>query len=203
MSNGRRLTARGRERRQQILDLATELFAARGYHPTSVADIVDGLGVGKGVFYWYFESKEELFEEILRESQKEMRRAQQSAISDLDDPVARIEAGIRAAVEWSANNRQHFHLFEFAQTDERFANLVRRGRAVLARDAVPQLDEAISRGLIPDGDPDELAYAILGVSTMLTMVHIHQRNQPADEVADAVVRFCLGGIGAETGPRGS
>jgi len=48
----RKLTARGRERRQQILDESARLFAERGYHPTSVAEIVESLGVGKGVFYW-------------------------------------------------------------------------------------------------------------------------------------------------------
>ena len=61
----RKLTTRGRARRQQILDEAARLFAERGYHPTSVAEIVDSLGVGKGVFYWYFESKEQLFLELM------------------------------------------------------------------------------------------------------------------------------------------
>jgi len=40
---------------------AAALFSSNGYHPTSVAQIVQGIGVGKGVFYWYFDSKEELF----------------------------------------------------------------------------------------------------------------------------------------------
>src|SRR5205085_6261795 len=57
----RRLTARGKERRQQLMEFAAARFAEGGYHPTSVAEIVQGLGVGKGVFYWYFDSKEELF----------------------------------------------------------------------------------------------------------------------------------------------
>lgn len=48
----RRLTDRGRERRQQLLDYAVKTFAKQGYHQTSVSQIVDGLGVGKGVFYW-------------------------------------------------------------------------------------------------------------------------------------------------------
>ena len=65
--SSRRLTQRGKERRAQLLAYATTRFAQDGYHPTSVADIVDGIGVGKGVFYWYFSSKEELFVEILRD----------------------------------------------------------------------------------------------------------------------------------------
>ena len=47
---------------------ATRRFAENGFHPTSVSDIVDGIGVGKGVFYWYFPSKDDLLLEILRQA---------------------------------------------------------------------------------------------------------------------------------------
>ncbi len=67
-------------------------FAEHGYHPTSVAEIVEGLGVGKGVFYWYFDSKEELLlGQILKDAQTDLRRRQQAAIGDEADPLARIE----------------------------------------------------------------------------------------------------------------
>ena len=77
----RRLTQRGRERRLQLMEFAARRFAENGYHPTSVAEIVDELEVGKGVFYWYFSSKEELFNEILRDSQYALRRRQQHLIN--------------------------------------------------------------------------------------------------------------------------
>ena len=108
---------RGKERRAQLIEFATARFAANGYHPTSVADIVDGLGVGKGVFYWYFASKEELFVEILREAQTDLRRRQQQAIADESDPVKQIELGIRAGVAWSAEHNDERRLFEFAPTE--------------------------------------------------------------------------------------
>lgn len=196
MTATRRLTPRGRERRAQLIDYATRRFAEAGYHPTSVAEIVDGLGVGKGVFYWYFDSKEVLFEEILREGQKDMRRVQQRAVAEVDDPVERIITGIRASLGWSAEHRDLFRLVEFAQTDERFAHLIRAGRASLVADLVPLLRDAVATGRIPDGDPEQLAHAILGVTSHLTTVYLHQRDADPDEVADAVVRFCLGGLGA-------
>src|SRR5690606_32282105 len=102
------------------------------------------------VFYWYFTSKEELFVEILRTSQKDLRRRQQRAIADIDDPVERIAAGVRAGVLWSAEHRELFQLFEFAVTDERFAASMRAGRAVLVNDAASHLKEAIAAGRIPD-----------------------------------------------------
>ena len=80
---------------------AARLFAERGYHPTSVADIVATLGVGKGVFYWYFASKEELLTELLKASNHDLRKRQQQAIGEEADPVRRIELGIRASLAWS------------------------------------------------------------------------------------------------------
>lgn len=190
------LTPRGRERRAQLIAYATTLFATQGYHPTSVADIVDGLGVGKGVFYWYFESKEELFIEILRTSQKELRRRQLRDIAESGNAVQRIADGVRSAVHWSGENRELFQLFEFAQTDERFAGAVRAGRQTLVGDAVSHVKDAIAEGLIPDNDPEQLAHAILGVSTILTSEYLHHRHADPDQIADSVVQFCLGGIGA-------
>src|SRR5438045_8761825 len=95
----RRLTTRGRERRSQLMDYAARRFAENGYHPTSVAEIVEGMGVGKGVFYWYFSSKEELLAEILREAQLELRRRQQQAIGDEPDPIRRVEFWIQGTLE--------------------------------------------------------------------------------------------------------
>ncbi|HEX8580992.1 MAG TPA: helix-turn-helix domain-containing protein, partial [Acidimicrobiales bacterium] len=107
----RRLTARGRERRRQLMAYAAARFAENGYHPTSVAEIVQGLGVGKGVFYWYFSSKEELFVEILRESQQDLRRRQEQAIGDEPDPLRRLELGIRASMAWAEEHRDVYRLF--------------------------------------------------------------------------------------------
>lgn len=191
----RRLTPRGKERRAQLIDYATTRFATDGYHPTSVADIVDGLGVGKGVFYWYFSSKEELFIEILRTSQRDMRRKQQRAISDVEDPVRRVELGIRAGVLWLAEHNDLRRLFEFARTESAFAGAMKAGQSVLVADAVVHLKEAIVEGRIPDRDPEALAFAILGVSNQLTHVYIDGRGEDPEHVADLVVDFCMEGLG--------
>lgn len=191
----RRLTPRGKERRAQLIDYATTRFASDGYHPTSVADIVDGLGVGKGVFYWYFSSKEELFVEILRTSQRDMRRRQQRAIEGVEDPVRRVELGIRAGVEWLAEHNDLRRLFEFARTESTFAGSMKAGQSVLVSDAVVHLKEAIVEGRIPDRDPEALAWAILGVSNQLIHVYIGGESMDAHQIADTVVDFCMEGLG--------
>jgi AcrR family transcriptional regulator len=55
-----------RERRAQILGHAARLFGDRGYHDTSIAEIIAAAGVARGTFYLYFESKRGIFEELLR-----------------------------------------------------------------------------------------------------------------------------------------
>lgn len=190
----RRLTARGERRRREITDVATSLFAAHGYHPTSVTDIVDGIGVGKGVFYWYFASKEELFRQILVDGQRDLRHAQRQAVADEPDPVRRIEAGIRAAVTWLDDNRDLFLLLEFARTEERFAPLIRQGEDQAVADALPHVKAGIAAGMIRRADPLVLTQAIFGVTQHLARVLVLEQGRPATDAAASSVSFCLQGI---------
>lgn len=180
------------------MTFATERFAARGYHPTSVAEIVDGIGVGKGVFYWYFESKDALLTAILQEAQRDLRRAQQDAIEGVDDPLRRIELGIRASVHWYAANRAVDQVSSFARSEARFADVLRQGTEVAVQDTMRHLREAVARGTVRDGDLELQANAILGVTRHLARRFLRDAARPIDAVADEAVAFCLGGL---DGPR--
>lgn len=52
-------------RREEIMNVAEELFGQRGVEETSVNDIIGRVGVAKGTFYWYFKSKEELLDALV------------------------------------------------------------------------------------------------------------------------------------------
>src|SRR6056297_1497877 len=51
--------------KEEIMNAAAELFAAHGYHETSMAKIAGKAGISKGSLYWYFSGKEELFQELI------------------------------------------------------------------------------------------------------------------------------------------
>ena len=53
------------ERREQVLEVAADVFSKKGYRVASVTDIVDGAGIGRGTFYLYFDSKKEVFLELI------------------------------------------------------------------------------------------------------------------------------------------
>jgi AcrR family transcriptional regulator len=51
---------------------ATEVFIERGYRRTKIADVAEALGVAKGTLYLYVESKEALFDLVLRAADPEV-----------------------------------------------------------------------------------------------------------------------------------
>ncbi len=55
------------ERRSELIACAQNLFYANGYEKTSVSDIVNEVGVAKGTFYYYFDSKQAILEAMVDE----------------------------------------------------------------------------------------------------------------------------------------
>jgi AcrR family transcriptional regulator len=152
------------------------------------------LGVGKGVFYWYFASKEELLTELLKASNHDLRKRQQAAIEGVDDPVRRIELGIRASLGWFQEHRDYFAIIQFAATDETFAPVLHRNREIAIADTIRHLKDGIVEGRIADQDPEMLAHAIHGVVSELTRVYLIEGNESVDRVNDLAVSFCLDGL---------
>ena len=56
---------KSKQRREQILRAATTVFAAKGYYRASITDIIKESGIARGTFYLYFESKREVFAELV------------------------------------------------------------------------------------------------------------------------------------------
>jgi len=61
-----RITKEYHERKNEILDVAQELFFTQGYEKTSVDNIIKKVGVSKGTFYYYFKSKEDLLDKLVK-----------------------------------------------------------------------------------------------------------------------------------------
>ncbi len=133
--------------------------------------------------------------EILRSASQDLRRRQQAAIEDADEPIARIELGIRATIAWFAEHRDWLQLLQSAATEERFRATLRRNQEVAIDDAVRHIKDAIVEGSIRDQDPEALAQGVLGVMERFARVYVAERDEPTERVADLAVSFCLRGLG--------
>lgn len=61
-----RITKEYHERKNEILDAAQELFFTKGYKQTSIESIIKKIGVAKGTIYYYFKSKEDLMDKLVK-----------------------------------------------------------------------------------------------------------------------------------------
>ncbi len=195
----RRLTDQGRERKQQILDAATVLFASRGYQATRVADICAEAGVAKGLFYWYFDSKESLFADLIRSMRLQLRRTQGAAMDPSTDPVTRLRAGVEASVRFMADHAAYFSLIESERTDESLRPVLSEGGEIYAADTQRVIVEAQRAGLIPDyADAQMLTLGVIGAVSHFCQFHRNGRTtMSVDELANFVAGWTVRAVGAD------
>lgn len=177
-----RLTASAR--REQILDVALEIFGGSGYHGASMNEIAEAAGVTKPVLYQHFDSKSELFSALLDEVGTRMRIAITKATADAEDGKAQTRLGFLAYFRWVATDHDGFRLLfgGAARHDAEFTEQVRRitsdaasaigpliavdleaeKRRIISH-ALVGLAEGASRRLLDKGtefDPDEIAETV-------------------------------------------
>ena len=56
---------KGEKRKRELLKIAYDMFLTRGYENTSVDEIIGKAQIAKGTYYYYFESKEQMLEEVI------------------------------------------------------------------------------------------------------------------------------------------
>jgi AcrR family transcriptional regulator len=76
--------------RAEILEVATREFADHGFHGGRVDEIAARTRTTKRMIYYYFESKEQLYIQVLREAYAKIRAAEQELDIDQSDPTAAI-----------------------------------------------------------------------------------------------------------------
>jgi len=86
-------------RRKDIALAAIELFAERGFESTSIRQIAEAAGIGKGSIYEYFESKEVLILHSITVWMGMMEAAIQQQVHGIEDPVERLRAYVRHSMQ--------------------------------------------------------------------------------------------------------
>jgi AcrR family transcriptional regulator len=126
------------QRRQQLLQAATWVFARKGYRRAGISDIIARAGVARGTFYLYFNSKEQVFLAIVEDFHKRISRAI-TTTSEVPpqptiDPEALLRTSFRRWLDLFAENRDAAKVIlkEASSIDPRFE----QGFADLRRSAV-------------------------------------------------------------------
>ena len=101
-----RIQERKDAKKRHILNNAARVFAVKGYHNTNIRDILDEAGISTGSFYFYFNTKEELFEILYDEMIKTYVSVLQDAVDTMTDDAGNVEVSIAKAVTLSLQTFQ-------------------------------------------------------------------------------------------------
>ena len=187
-----RLTAPAR--REQILDVALEVFARSGFHGSSMNDVAEAAGVTKPVLYQHFDSKRELYQALLEEVGNRLLSKIAKGVAGATDGKSQTELGFQAYFRWVADDHDAFLLLfgSGSRRDDEFAAAVRRITAESA--------EAIAPLIAVDIDEEHrntLAHALVGLAEGASrrLVEIGD-DFDADEIAREVSALAWAGLRA-------
>ena len=155
------------ERKKEILDIAEELFTAKGYDSTSTADILERVGIARGTIYYHFKSKEEILDAIIDRIIQGIVHNVKSALSYEATAPQKIIFFIGATRVDSAIGKEitdHAHKPQNALMHQKMMNSL---IAVLTPIAAGIIKDGIKEGSFSTEYPEEAAEMLLIYSSVV------------------------------------
>lgn len=182
--------------KHSIIKSATRLFAAKGYHFTTMQDIANEAGMTKGGIYYYVQSKEEMLysihERFIDEGLKRMEQAEKS----FSDPIDRFKALVKAHISIMHDFKDEIRVFFESM---RWLDHDHQTKVIKKRDEyegyfVRVIYEGARKGIFKNEDCKLKALQILGsLNWMYTWYRPNQGKTP-EELANSFTSTFLEGL---------
>ncbi|WUH93982.1 TetR/AcrR family transcriptional regulator [Streptomyces sp. NBC_00433] len=196
-------TARRQATRRKLYAAAVTLIAEQGFSATTVDEIAERAGVAKGTVYYNFASKNDLFEELLRDGVDRLRDALRQAAttatacggSGVDALDAMIHAGLRFIVRYPSFTQ--LYVAELWRTNRAWQDTL----TLVRRQAVSVVEEVLSAAvaageLSEDIDVQLTASALFGMVLVAALDwQAFQPERSIDDVHAALSRLLQGRVG--------
>lgn len=164
-----RETVRGARTRARLLGAAEFVFGNQGYHDASIVEITRVAGVGIGTFYGHFEGKRAILEELVRDRGRELQAHLRDALRGLECRREMEDAGFRAFFRWIAAHPGAYRVARDVSTN---ATDILGAWGSFTDAYAASLAIAMGAGEIPQGDPEMLASALIGMADSVAMRYI-------------------------------
>ena len=179
---------RGQATRAHLIDVATRLFAARGYDGTSIEAVLTEAGVSRGSLYHHFPGKDALFMAVLESVGARVAQRGAEAAQDTQDPVAALRAGGLAWIRMAGDQDVRQIMLIDAQAVlgwERWRELDEQGPLGEIKAALAYAAEA---GSIERRHVDTFAHIVLAAANEMAMM-IARADDPAAALSAGETAF--------------
>jgi len=190
-------TPRGERTLRKILDAARDEFGERGFSDSSIVGITQRAGVALGTFYTYFDSKEAVFQELVRDMSAQVRDHVAPAFEGAVDAVDGERRALASFLEFAREHRHVYRIIDEAEFVE--PGGFREHYETTANRIAARLIAGRARGEIAKSYSDEelevLAWALMGANVFLGLRYSVWSSDDPDRVAAATSRLLRGGLG--------
>jgi AcrR family transcriptional regulator len=191
-------TARGERTLRKILDAAREEFGERGFSDSSIVGITQRAGVALGTFYTYFDSKEELFQALVRDMSAQVRDTAAPAFTEYPNALDAARKGLELFLRFAREHRHIYRIIDEAEFVDPAA--YREHYQTTATRIAARLVAARDKGEIAadlsDKDLEILAWASMGANVFLGLRYSVWDSSDPEHVAAVANRMFRKGISA-------
>ncbi len=188
------------ERRTQMVELAGDLFAEKGFRATTVREIADAAGILSGSLYHHFDSKESIADEILSSFLDEVLADYRAAAASAGSPRAVLEQIVRSTSHTLARHRAALAMLQNDWTyfagQPRFGYL-RTAVREIERTWITQLDRGRESGDFRADLDVRLTYRLLRDVLWIPSQWRLASGFSTDQVVDGFLRLLFDGIAAQ------
>ncbi|HET9422712.1 MAG TPA: TetR/AcrR family transcriptional regulator [Nocardioides sp.] len=191
-------TADAPTRRSELLRIAAELFATKGFKNTTVRDIAEASGILSGSLYHHFDSKESMIDEVLSTFQEELFGKYDEILAGDADARTKLEQAVRVSFEAIDQHPHEVAIFQneadYLGGFERFGYLAERNEQ--SRNVwMTLLTEGVETGVLRPDLNIELTYRFIR-DTVWVAVRWYRpgKSLSHDDIADQYLHILLDGI---------
>ena len=189
-------TARGERTLRKILDAARDEFGERGFADSSIVGITQRAGVALGTFYTYFDSKEVLFQALVRDMSTQVRDHVAPVLKQSADTLEGERAALESFLWFAREHRDVYRIIDEAEFVD--ARAYREHYETTATRIAARLVAGRDRGEIDGNYSDEdleiLAWALMGANVFLGLRFAVWSSTDPKRVSDTMGRLLRSGL---------
>jgi AcrR family transcriptional regulator len=185
------------DRRQSIIEAATQSFSLFGYKATTMEQVAKAANVGKGTIYTFFDNKEELFDDIISTLIKEMKVAAEEVIDDRASLRENVHRSIYRILEFRKEHQLTIKLFQEEREfgTPKVLEVIRKVEEAILSFLKVKIDQALQKGEIKPCNSELTAFIMVKLYIALIFDwERHHEPLEKDKIAELFELYLFEGL---------
>jgi AcrR family transcriptional regulator len=182
-----------KDRKQQIIDAATNSFSLYGYKATTIDQVAKLANVGKGTIYTFFKNKEELFDEIINRLIKEMKKVADESVNPSYSFYENVHRSLYGLLEFRKEHQLTIKLSQEARDigTPAVLEVMERLELAILNFIKEKVISAIQKGEIRECDPEITSFIMMKLYIALIFDWEKKREPLSKEKISELFEFYI------------